>query len=58
MRINPVVQTSKCLGEITLAEVQAEGYPSRGVFIEAWLDIFGYWDPQQTIQLVSIRRIA
>ena len=50
--------SNKLLGDITLAEVKAEGFSSMGAFIEAWLDIFGYWDPSENLQLTQIRRIA
>ena len=54
-------QPSKCLGELTPAEIKAEGYKTMGAFVDAWLDTFGYWDPQQKLQplqITSIRRTA
>ena len=50
--------SSKCLGDITLSEIKEEGYQSMGAFVDAWLDLFGYWDPQQNLQPTSVRRIA
>lgn len=46
------------LGDITLSDLKAEGFKSLAAFIDAWLDIFGYWDPNQIINQISIRRIA
>lgn len=48
----------KSLGDITLAEVKAEGYRSMGAFVDAWIDVFGYWDPQQSLRQTQRRRIA
>ncbi|OLN29937.1 hypothetical protein DSOL_3277 [Desulfosporosinus metallidurans] len=58
MEIKSVFQPRKCLGDITLAEIKAEGFSSMGAFIDAWLDHFGYWDPQESLQPTSVRRIA
>lgn len=37
------------LGNITLSEVKAEGFNSLAAFIDAWLELFGYWDPTQIL---------
>ena len=51
----------KCLGDITIAEIKAEGYKTMGAFVDAWLDTFRYWDPQQKLQplqMALMRRTA
>lgn len=49
---------NKCLRDITLAEVNAEGFLSMGSFIDGWLNLFGYWDPLQSLQSAEVRRIS
>ena len=58
IKIEPISQPSKCIGNITLADVKAEGFVSMGAFVDAWLDLYGYWDPQQIFQPSSVRRIS
>lgn len=37
------------LGEISEADVRAEGYSNLAEFQKAWEEIYGPWDPQQIV---------
>lgn len=56
------MNNSACkLGDITLSEIQKIGFKNIGAFVDAWIDTFGYWDPQQKLQplqMALMRRTA
>jgi len=52
------MNNSACkLGDITLSEIQKIGFKNIGAFVDAWIDTFGYWDPQQKLQPSQISLI-
>jgi hypothetical protein len=52
------MKSIKYLGDITAAEVKAEGYKSMSAFVDAWLDVFGYWDPSEPLEIFRREMIA
>ena len=48
----------KSLGDLTLAEVQAEGFKALGAFVDAWIKAFGYWDPTEALGSIEMKVIA
>ena len=52
------MRSIKYLGDITVAEVKAEGFKSMSAFIDAWLDAFGYWDPSEHLEAFRMEMIA
>ena len=45
------------LGDITLADVKAEGFQTLEEFKQAWIKIDGSWNPEQTVTAYQFKLI-